>query len=105
MRPIPQKLRDELTDDPRMKKCAVNIVHICSPKIEWHHVWHYGNRQINEKWAIIGICENMHKKIEDPRIKRLTEKISLSLATVDDLAKYPKKDWEQIKKYLKNYGR
>jgi len=94
MRPIPPKLRRELADDPFMKSCC-----ICGDqKVEFDHVFVYSGSQINERWAIVPLCYLHHRggKLDRPR----TQYISLQRATDEDLAKYPKRDWRQLKKYL-----
>ena len=100
MRPIPKKLREELAADPYMARC---IYDGCPGKPEWEHCWIYQGRQINERFAIQPVCYDHHRgKLLD---KRYNEFKSLERATKEELAKYPKKDWEQLKKYLdNNYG-
>lgn len=98
MRKIPTKLRNEIVTSKKNTCCA-----ICGDKnnIEWHHVWIYAGRQINEPWAIVGACKEHHERVtREPLIKEQFEMISLLRATEHDLAKYPKKDWQQIKRYL-----
>lgn len=105
MRPIPKKMRDEIEASRINKLCALygsRHFGMCSRKIEWHHVWIYAGRQINEPWAIVGACTIHHDEVKSNRdVKRAFERISLSRASLDDLEKYPKKDWLQIKKQLK----
>lgn len=100
MRPIPSKLRERLAAEPRMKACPIRDG-LCSRKIDWHHVWMYAGRQINEAWAILGVCDRHHDLVErDQEIKEDLQRISLRLATEEDLAKYPRKDWAQLRSYL-----
>lgn len=95
MRPIPKKLREELSEDPYMSKC---IYDGCPGTPEFEHVWVYQGRQINERWAILPVCYEHHRgKLLD---KRYNEFKSLQRATEEELSRYPKKDWKQIKKYL-----
>lgn len=104
MRPIPIKMREKLASDPRMKRCVLlgNILFgSCEGRIEWEHVWIVAGRQVNEIWAIIGACSKHHSmKDGTPAIKREFQRVSLSLADEEDLAKYPRTNWLQIKKYL-----
>jgi hypothetical protein len=104
MRPIPISMREELAEDPRMKQCAVyeyqDVFGTCDGRIEWDHVWIYAGKQINEPWAIVGLCHHHHyAKNGNRKLKLVIEKLSLMLTTSEDLAKYPRKDWEQIKQY------
>ena len=102
MRPIKLQLREEIAADDFMKKCVItgetNI-----RKISWEHCWTYGKEgQINEKWAIVPLRRDLNiapMKIETKEKCRLA---SLNRATKEDLAKYPKKNWQQIHKYLKS---
>lgn len=99
MRTISIKMRSEIAEDPFMKHCCIGKY--CEGKVEWHHVWIYAGRQINEPWAIVPACKYHHDKAGLPEIKQLFEIASLRRTTEIDLQKYSKKDWSQIKKYLK----
>lgn len=109
MRPIPLKLRSELERLPRMKRCSLADSRYlqyapCSGRVhnpEWHHVFTYSGKQISEAWAILPACSFHHAMVgSDSATKHAFEKICLEGATQEDLARYPKKDWKQIKKYL-----
>ena len=89
-------MRKELESLPRMKTCALlgKKYGQCSGRIQWHHVFLYAGTQINELWAILGVCENHHEQVKtNKKVRNALELISLGLATEQDLAKYPKKDW------------
>src|SRR4051812_5449230 len=101
MRTIPVKMRNELSADRFMSRCCINNA-ACEGRVEWHHVWIYAGKQINEPWAIVPACEWHHRQANKPAIKILFEIASLRRAKEEDLAKYPKKDWKQIKNYIKN---
>lgn len=98
MRKISKRVMDILSIDPFMKRCCIRGM--CEGKIDWHHVWTYASRQIDEVWAIVPACKYHHDKAENPQIKAKFQLISLSRASPEDLQKYPKKDWQQIIKYL-----
>ena len=105
MRPIPPAMREKLAQEPRMKVCALSGLGRayggCSGGIEWDHVWIYAGKQINELWAIIGVCKGHHKAKDGNRVVKDAICIaSLKLAKPADLAKYPRKNWDQIKKSL-----
>ena len=63
MRKIPTKLKEEMAADPAYKLCALRGGHICQGKIEWHHHIIFAGRQLNEKWAIVAICEYIHDQV------------------------------------------
>lgn len=101
------KMRDELASLPRMKRCAVAGMgyESCDGRIEFDHVWIYAGRQINELWAILGLCHCHHvAKDGNFLLKETILRASLRIATDEDLAKYPRKNWDQIKKSLGFYG-
>lgn len=89
MRPIPKKMRDQMEKDPFMKVCCFPGCGAILP--EWHHVWIYAGRQINEPWAIVPGCTYHHRGKGFK--KEVFERISICRATQEDLAKYPKKNW------------
>lgn len=75
----------------------------CKGRLTKEHVFIYAGKQIQELWAIIDLCEfhhavNGYMDCGDLR-KRVNEVISAAKATEDDLKKYPKRDWELLRKY------
>lgn len=103
MRPIPLKMRAGLAAEPRMTKCALVGLEFgkCEGKIEWDHVFIYAGKQINEKWALIAVCSKHHyEKNGNQLLKESIARKSLNLATDEDLQKYPRKNWLQIKRSL-----
>ena len=113
MRPIPPAMRAELEQQPRMKRCELSVLQDVYERCEgrtmhpeWHHPWIYAGKQINEPWAIVAACSKHHKMVDSDRaVKMAFEAASLMLATDEDLARYPRKDWDQIKKSLGIYGK
>lgn len=104
MTKIPEELRNEMANDPYYQKCARSSEHNCSGRITWEHAWQYAGKQIQEKWAIIPLCEfhhavNLYQDGGDLN-KKENQRISLLRATKEDLKKYPKKDWEFEKTWL-----
>jgi len=103
MRPIPPAMREELDALPRMHRCE-RFSEECQGRITWEHVWIYGGRQINEIWAIIGLCEYHH--LGKGLNKEMNQWISLKYATAEMLKKYPRRAWEQIRSFLnKKYNK
>ena len=60
MRPIPLKTRKEIKSDPFYKTCARAEDGSCQGRITIEHALIYAGRQINEKWALIPLCEYHH---------------------------------------------
>lgn len=84
-----------------MKLCAVRGGRFggCEGRIEFDHSWIYAAKQINEVWAIIGLCQYHHyAKDGNKELKNAVLRVSLKLATAEDLAKYPRKDWAQLRR-------
>ncbi len=109
MRLISQKLKQQLLEDPTMRKCTLSRVQdlygSCKGRKEnpeWHHVWQYGGKQINEVWAILSSCTYHHQMVDvEPEINHAFKRYSLLRTTEKDLAKYPKKNWGlEIKRLL-----
>lgn len=98
MNNMPLSLRKELADDPYYKTCARKSDE-CSGRITWEHVWIYAGRQIQERFAVIPLC--WHHHLGDGLDKRENEMISIGRATIQDLKKYPRKDWwNYVRRYL-----
>lgn len=105
MRPISPHVRKRLAADPRMKVCALapvqNLYEKCEGRVTWHHTIIYAGRQCDEPWAIQPACVHHHKMVEsDPAVKMAFEAAAMKLATEEDLAKYPRRDWQQFRKHL-----
>jgi len=60
MRPIPQKLKQEIINDQFYKICIREKTHNCGGRITWEHAIIFAGKQINEKWAILPVCERHH---------------------------------------------
>ena len=90
MRPIPPKLRAEMAADPFYQTC-VHQSDDCAGRIEWDHTFIYASKQVNEKWAILPTCNWHHLHIT--QFRRESERIAVSRATPEELAKYPRRDW------------
>lgn len=102
MRPIPKEMREQMGNDKYYKVCCIKDS-TCSGRIEFHHVWIYAAKQINEIWAIVPVCHSHHDRVtKEVEIKEKLEAVSLARTKKDDLLLYPKKNWEQIINYLKS---
>lgn len=97
MNNIPGPLRAELAEDPYYKICA-RVDFDCSGRITWEHAHYYAGKQIQERWAIIPLCVYHH--LGPGLNKELNQAIALARASDEDLAKYPRGNWQQMKSYL-----
>lgn len=102
---IPVNLREEMANDPYYKKCC--LTGYTNEKINWHHNFIYAGKQVNEKWCILPVKESIHQyhKGITSEVKEKLDYIMLNRfeGTMEDLAKkFPKINWEQKYKYLKN---
>lgn len=98
MRPIPKQLREQLADEPRMKRCLLRGYDCSAGKLEWNHAWVYSGRQINERWGIALLCVFHHRLAHSNKIvKRYVQELLLQEMTDEELAdaqkKYPRFDW------------
>jgi hypothetical protein len=59
MKKIPLKLRKQMENDPYYQVCARKCSE-CDGRITWEHAIIYAGGQLNEKWAIIPLCEYHH---------------------------------------------
>ncbi len=100
-------MRNEMALDPAYQTCMRQEAfhdHICEADpltrrlLEWEHAFIHGGKQINEPWAIISICWNVHRGTELNKEKN--QFIALMRATVEDLEKYQRTDWVQLFNYL-----
>lgn len=87
-----------------MAKCCIPN---CQNIPEWEHSWIYAGKQINEWWAIVPMCTKHHRidmffYWDDVKYnaKDYGRWVSLMRAGSEPYKKYPKKDWDQQKKYL-----
>lgn len=97
MNNMPLKLRQECAADPFYRTCARQNAlhdHVCEADpltgrmIEWEHALQFGFKQVQKKYAIIGLCWWAHR---GPGLrKEINEWIALSRATPEELASISK---------------
>lgn len=85
MRPIPPRMREEMSNDPFMKVCCLSMLGNCEGVIEWHHEIQFAGRQLSEKWAILPVCHFHHDQARNSFIKERLQWIALNRATEDEL--------------------
>ena len=98
MNNIPKKLRADLAVDPSMRRCILDDED-CIGRVQFHHVWTYAGKQIQERFAIVPLCAMHHEN--EVHFRDQIRALSLARATEAELARYPKVDWFQlIERYL-----
>lgn len=113
MNNIPKKLKEEMTSDPKYKKCMRYHLlndHVCRPDpisgklIEWEHAIIYKGKQLQKKWAIIPICWGAHRGQD--LVKEINVWIALNRATDQELKEISKAvNYIHKRNYLnKKYG-
>ena len=90
-------MREEMANDPYYQSCARNVLlhdHICQGRITWEHSMYYAGKKIQEKWAIIPLCEYAHSvgPFMDGGIlnKEINRWIALNRADDNELMVFPK---------------
>lgn len=78
-------------DEHPVKRCDRAKDGGCDGRLTKEHAWIYAGKQIQEVWAVIDLC--WHHHLGTGLNKNKNQLISLRKATEEDLAKYPKKDW------------
>jgi hypothetical protein len=100
MRPIPPKLREEMAEDQWYKSCCLSYLGGCEGKIDWHHHLIYAGRQVNEKFAILPLCQVHHKQANNQEVRERLDLIMIARGK-DKLNLYSKAiDWGQRFEYL-----
>lgn len=97
-----------MSEDPFYKTCSRKMLlhdHECKGRITWEHVLIYAGKQIQEKWAIIPLCEYTHSvnQFQDCGILNKTKNkwISLNRATNEELHNFSKSiNYDSEKKTL-----
>lgn len=101
---IPQRVKKLLRNDERMTKCE----RCGASPVEWHHVYQYAGKQIQEYFNIAAACKKCHDKATPHKngykqeIREYFEWKALQRMTDEDIKKYWKKDWGLLVRYLTN---
>lgn len=102
MRPISPKVKASLLAEPDV--CARKSDGDCAGRITWEHALLYAGQQIDEVWAIIKICEYHHavNRFQDGGglDKRKNQWIALNRATDEELQKYPRANFIELRNRL-----
>lgn len=104
-KPIPLKLRTELNADKWYKKCCI-ADETCEGRIQFHHNMQWKGSRLNEKFAILPVCEAMHRKADTREIREKLDWVMLQRMTDEQVEYYSKaKNYKQYKIYLEGiYG-
>ena len=105
---IPPKIKGQIIKDPTYQTCLRRRYfndHVCQGRVTWEHAIIYAGNQLQEKWAIIPICEYAHSvgRWQNNGILDKEKNVYLALirATNEELASISKAvDYLQLRKYL-----
>ena len=97
MRPLTSKAKHAIDTDIFYKTCIRKHEGDCAGRITIEHALKYRNRQLDDVFALLPLCWHHHLVDLD---KRYNEYVALKRATEEDLAKYPKSDFKQLRKHL-----
>lgn len=102
MRKISPEVKAGLLEEPDV--CARRKEGGCAGRITWEHALTYAGRQIDEIWAIIKLCEYHHSvnHYQDggDLDKNKNQWIALNRATDEELQKYPKAGFIELRNRL-----
>lgn len=86
MRPIPQNLRKEMSNDPFYKQCCLGpYLGNCEGVIQWHHHLTFGGPQLSMKWAILPVCQFHHDQARNTFINERLLWIALNRASSEEI--------------------
>ncbi len=95
-------MRNQIAEDIEMSRCIYEQIgrgNECNGKVEWEHAIMYAGRQLNEPWAIVGVCTYHHRG--NGLNKNFNRFMAIRRADIEQVqAKYPKVDWWQVWNYL-----
>ncbi len=86
MRPIPEKIKKQINEDPFYNVCCITG----STGVSMEHAWIYARRQINELWAIVPLRRDLNTSSPPKEVKDKCKLIALERAK--DMG-----EWENIK--------
>ncbi len=103
-KPIPPKLRAEMSEDKFYSKCCI-ADNTCSGVIQWHHnlrSYIDGNKgRVNEKFCILPVCKSHHDKADTTETKEKLDWVMWNRASENDIIKYSKAtNYQTYKEYL-----
>jgi len=90
---VPKELKEKLSEDPWMKRCCYKY---CGQPTEWHHVFTYAGKQIQEEFNIVPACKTHHDQATPHKfnykreVQEYFEWVALQRMTSEDMRKYSK---------------
>lgn len=92
--PIPRRVKKELEQDEWMTRCCYK--HCSSNNVEWHHVFTYQGKQIQEVFNIVPVCKRHHDQATPHKngykqeVREYFEWVALQRMNGDMMSKYSK---------------
>jgi len=107
---IPKKLLEEILADDFYQKCIRSHEGTCRGRVTFEHAIIYAGKQVQEKWAIVPLCEYHHDVLSfqdrGDLKKDYGQWVALNRMTEADEKKYPKRNWKKERELLnKKYGK
>ena len=103
VRKISKAVKDKVLERPDICQRANGE---CNGRITWEHASTYAGRQIDEAWAIVKLCEYHHAvnlfQDSGDLNKQENQRIALNQATDEELMKYSKGNFIQLRERLNN---
>ena len=100
MRPIPEKVKEQLSNDTFMKKCC--FCGTARLRIEWHHNLIYQGRQSDIPESILPLCSFCHAIADDSGVKEKLDLIMLKRMGTEQIKSISKAiNYKQRLSYLK----
>ena len=90
IRPIPERQRIEMSEDPFYKKCVLKNED-CKGRIEFHHHFKYAGKRTDDKFGILPLCHFHH--LGESKYSRILNEVCKSRMTEEDKKKYDRKVW------------
>lgn len=94
-KPIPPKMRMEMSNDSFYDYCCVEDEN-CQGRIQWHHnlvSYLHGNRgRVNEIFCILPVCEFHHSKAGTKIVKQELDRVMWIRATEEEKIKWTSKN-------------
>lgn len=88
MRPIPPKMRQEMADDSYYQVCAWHRKKHPNKRLQWHHNLIHAGRQVNRKWAILPLCQEIHEIVSRREVREYLDWVMLSRAPENELEEF-----------------
>ena len=100
IKPISQKIREEIDNEPFYRNCCLRFENFgyCEGRVEIHHNLIYAGKRSDEKWTLLPLCKKHHDMEKKKEVKEALNKVMVGLATPEELEAVSKV--VNYKKYL-----